>query len=353
MGEGGQGGTELTHRKTTRVVRIVLILAAVATYVSAQQMNGDEKSPREILVEEAQKLRPFVHSEIANDFLDAVPELPRIDAIRVVYRNRETRHAVSQSEADAMSDDALEGYKRMELDENFYYFTAYGSPLAFVRPLDLIGRAGVSSLDGLRVVDFGFGNIIQLRLMAANGASAHGIDVDRLLMHLYSGRGDTGYVPRARSAGPGDRGDVAIHIGQWPVEESLVEEVNGGYDLFISKNTLKNGYIHPAQEVDPRYLVHLGVDDETFVAAVYNILKPGGYFLIYNLCPKQSEERYIPWADGRSPFARDLLTSVGFEVVYYNADDSDPARQMGRFLGWGEQMDLDNDLFGTFTLMRK
>jgi SAM-dependent methyltransferase len=343
----------LITRKTLAVVAAALITVAAATHVSTQQTSGDEKSVREVLVEQALRLRSFVRSEIANDFLDAVPELPSIEGIRIVYRNRETRHAVSEAEAETMSAEDLKGYERMELNEDFYYFTAYGSPLAFVRPLDLIGRAGVASLDGLRIADFGFGSIGQLRLMAANGASAHGIDVDLLLKHLYSGVGDTGHVPRAKSAGGGDEGDVAIHIGQWPAEESLIKEVGGGYDVFISKNTLKNGYIHPAEDIDARLLVHLGVDDEAFVAAVYRVLKPGGYFMIYNLCPKQPDDRYIPWADGRSPFTRELLASAGFNVVYHNADDSGPARQMGKLLGWGEHMELETDLYGTFTLMRK
>jgi hypothetical protein len=131
--------------------------------------------------------------------------------------------------------------------------------------------------------------------------------------------------------------------------------VGGGYDVFVSKNTLKRGYIHPEQQVDPRMLVHLRVDDETYVRAVFDLLKPGGFALIYNLSPAPAKEGepYKPWADGRSPFTRELYERVGFAVVAFDLDDSAAAREMGKALGWAEGMDLEKDLFGTYTLLRK
>jgi hypothetical protein len=346
----------ITATNARRIAVLTLLVAATtASSILAKQKQDHEreKSAREVLVEQAQRLRPFVRSEIAESFLLAVPELPAVAVPRVAYHNRETRDAVSVQQADTMSEEELAGYERLELDEEFYYFTRYGTPLAFVRPLDLLGRAGLESLDGARVVDFGFGSIGQLRLMASCGANAHGIDVDRLLGVLYGRRGDTGLVPRAKSAGFGHDGRVTVHIGRWPADTAMVRAVGGGYTAFISKNTLKNGYIHPAQEVDPRMLVHLGVGDEEYVRAVYRALQDRGYFMIYNLCPAQSKERYIPWADGRCPFERDLLERVGFQVLAYNEDDTQAAREMGKLLGWGDQMDLEHDLFGTYTLMRK
>jgi hypothetical protein len=100
-------------------------------------------------------------------------------------------------------------------------------------------------------------------------------------------------------------------------------------------------------------LVHLGVDDEAFVRAVYRVLRNGGFFMIYNLCPAPSKDKYIPWADGRCPFDRALLERVGFEVIAYNQDDTKAARRMGELVGWSGQMNLEHDLFATYTLMRK
>ena len=135
----------------------------------------------------------------------------------------------------------------------------------------------------------------------------------------------------------------------------MVSQVEGNFHLFVSKNTLKRGYIHPARPVDPGRLVHLGVSDEVFVTSVYRLLKPGGLFLIYNLHPAQAadDQPYLPWADGRSPFARDLCERLGFEVLTFDKDDSQAARHMGRLLGWQDQMDLQHDLFATYTLLQR
>ena len=335
----------------TYVLTIIYAILAVAVAPIFAQ-TSDEPSTREALTRQAEALGKFVESNVAKQFLAAVPSLPAAPETRVAYRNRSTRDALTETEAKARPDSALEAYERIEMDEEFYYLTNYGTPVAFVRPLDLIGRAGLNTLDGTRIVDFGFGSIGHLRLLAANGASVHGIDVDKLLGVLYGDSSDTGRVPRAPHAGDGPEGEVTLHFGRFPAEPAIVDAVGGSFDVFVSKNTLKNGYIHPAEEVDPKMLVHLGVDDETFVRTVHGLLSTGGFFMIYNLCPPQSDEEYLPWADGRSPFTRELLESVGFEIIAYNKDDTPAAREMGKRLGWGKQI-LEADLFGTYTLARK
>ena len=134
--------------------------------------------------------------------------------------------------------------------------------------------------------------------------------------------------------------------------------VGGGYDLFVSKNVLKRGYIHPSQPVDEKKTIKLGVDDEAFVRAVFALLNPGGRMLIYNLAPAPAPpgKPYIPWADGRSPFPRELFERVGFRVVAFEVDDTAAARAMAHALGWDrgpEAMDLSRDLFGQYTLVEK
>ena len=162
-------------------------------------------------------------------------------------------------------------------------------------------------------------------------------------------------MPRAGAAGSGQPGTVRMLYGHFPAEADLVSKVGGGYELFVSKNTLKRGYIHPEREVDPRKLVHLGVSDEIFLETVYALLEPGGLAMIYNLHPRQAgeDEPYIPWADGRCPFTRELCERTGFEVLAFDVDDCEAARAMGTALGWDEQMDLKNNLFATYTLLRK
>jgi hypothetical protein len=107
-------------------------------------------------------------------------------------------------------------------------------------------------------------------------------------------------------------------------------------------------------------LVDLGVDDETFLRTLFDALKPGGHVLIYNLSPKQADyehgEKFIPWADGRCPFEKELIEKVGFRTLIYDQDDSKAAREMARSLKWDQgqgAMDLDSDLFAHFTLLQK
>ncbi|HMB71262.1 MAG TPA: hypothetical protein VKU85_18270 [bacterium] len=317
-------------------------------------IDQEPPAPLEEIALQALSLRTLVATAPAGEFLRAVGCLEPPPAMpRTVWYRRETRQALSPEEAAARTPAELEGFQEEQLDERFYWLTRYGTPVAFVRPLELLGRAGMETLTGTRLLDFGFGSVGQLRVLASLGADVTGIEVDALLERLYAHPQDTGPVTRC-DAGPGAQdGHVRLLFGQFPAEEPIVRDAGAGYDAFLSKNTLKRGYIHPEQEVDPRMLVHLGVDDATFVAAVHTLLKPGGLFLIYNLCPAPSPEKYIPWADGRCPFDRALLETTGFDLISFDEDDTEAAREMGQALGWAESMDLETDLFGTYTLARK
>jgi hypothetical protein len=298
------------------------------------------------LVREAKAVRPLFHSKLVNGFLDAVPSLPHVES-RTVFCDSSRTRCWNEAEAAALPDTQRAHLVKRELDEHFYYETRYGSPLAYARPLELLAQAGFADVRGKKFADFGYGTIGHLRLLASLGANVHGIEVDPMLRALY-----------APDVGAVGRGTLALHHGQWPAEAPLVAEVGGGYDLFLSKNTLKHGYIHPAEPVNPRMLVHLGVDDSVYVAALARTVKPGGWVMIYNLCPAPAPpgEPYIPWADGRCPFERALLERAGFEVLAFDRDDSAAARQMAHALGWdsgGQPMDLAHDLFATYTLLRR
>jgi hypothetical protein len=300
------------------------------------------------LTAEAASIRPLFHSPLVMRFLDAVPSLPH-EAPRVVLCDSARTHCWSEAEAAALQDTQRARLVTRRLDEAFYYVTRYGSPLAYARPLEILSQAGFASAARRRIADFGYGTIGHLRLLAMNGADVHGIEVDPLLRALY-----------ANDRGPiaGGKGSITLHDGQWPAQAVLAAEVGDGYDLFISKNTLKRGYVHPAETVNPRMLVHLGVDDSTYVAALARAVKSGGLVMIYNLCPAPAPagKPYIPWADGRCPFDRSMLERAGFTVLEYDRDDSPAARTMAHDLGWdaGEHsMDLEKDLFATYTLLSR
>jgi len=305
---------------------------------------------------EARAVAPLAHSALARSFLRAADALPHI-ATRIVYVDSSRAHAWTEAEAAALPDTTRARLIRRELDEQFYYNTRYGSPLAYTRPLEILAEHGVTSIEGLKLMDFGYGTIGHLRMLASLGADVVGVEVDPLLRALYSGRGDFGTIPPARG-GRWSAGQLRLVDGRWPADAAAFAAAGGGFDVVISKNTLKRGYIHPEREVNPRMLVHLGVDDSAYVAALASVVKKGGWVLIYNLSPALSkpDQPYLPWSDGRCPFARDLLERAGFEVVLYDFDDGEAARAQGHALGWDagpKPMDLANDLFAHATLLRR
>ncbi|NNF05302.1 MAG: hypothetical protein HKN21_00945 [Candidatus Eisenbacteria bacterium] len=296
---------------------------------------------------EAQELRGLFTTELSQSFLEATNFLPEPSARTIMY-NKAERKAYTLAQTATMNPHDLHGYEEEVLEPTFYYNTKYGTPLAFCRVVEILGSHGIEKFDGKKIADFGFGSIGQLRLMASLGAEAYGIDVDEMLETLYSEPGDTGKIQ-----GKGKSGSVELLIGQYPAEQALVDRLGNGVDVFVSKNTLKNGYINPAEEVDPRLLIDLGVENEAFLEHVHSALRKDGLFLIYNLSPPQKKDRYIPWADGRSPFTKEQFEAAGFEVVVFDENDDQTARAMGKALGWDASMNLNTDLFALYTLVRK
>jgi SAM-dependent methyltransferase len=328
----------------------VLLIIALASPCAAIAAPADTTALG-LLRADADSLRTLVRSPLGRAFLAVTAELPRITP-RVVWRDSARTAAWTDAEAGSLPDSLRSRLVSRELDESFYWNTRYGSPLAYVRALELLSENGFRDARGKRVADFGCGMVGQLRLLALLGADATGIDVDPLLRALYTAPGDQGPV----TAASGRTGRVRLAIGSWPSEARMKAEVGDGYDLFLSKNTLKNGYLHPAEKVDPRMLVHLGVSDSAFVAELYRTVRPAGLVMIYNLCPAVAPagKPYIPWADGRCPFAEAQWRAAGFRVRVFDRDDSRAARAMGRALGWGRDgMDLEHDLFATWSLFEK
>jgi hypothetical protein len=182
--------------------------------------------------------------------------------------------------------------------------------------------------------------------MAGLGADAVGVDVDPMLAALYSEPGDQG---------PVEKGRVALVIGRYPADEAVKARVGSGLDLFLSKNTLKRGYVHPDSG---RAFIDLGVDAAAFLKTLHAALKPGGYVLIYNLGPAPSPpgQPYKAMADIRTPFSREDWEAAGFRVEAFDRDDTGGARRMAAVLGWDKgpgAMDLEKGLFATYTLVRR
>jgi hypothetical protein len=336
-----------------RSILFLLLLHRGAPVALAEAPAPEDSSAVAELRREAHALGTLAGTKLGRRFLAATDELPHVTPRTLHHDSTRTRYWTA-AEAAALPQITRDSLLSRTLDESFYYSTRYGSPLAYLRPLDLLARAGFGDVAGKKIVDFGYGTIGHLRLLAGLGAEVVGIEVDPLLRALYSHPDDQGPVKPDR----GPAGSIRLVHGRFPAEAGVNAAVGRGVDLLISKNTLKNGYIHPAEKVDPRRLVHLGVDDSTYVATLHDILAPGGRAMIYNLCPAPAApgKPYIPWADGRCPFPVAMWKRAGLKVIEFDRDDSEAARRMGHALGWDQgqsPMNLETDLFASYTLVEK
>lgn len=311
------------------------------------------------LADEAAALHPVAQSSLGHRFLDATRSLPAMGN-RTIYLNEITRTYFSARDRGALPAATQAKLSEVVIDEERYYYTKYGSPLAYLRVLDLAATNGIGDVGGMRILDFGYGSVGQLRLLASLGAYVTGIDPDTYLAAIYSQPRDQGPVPPASGARRGHPGAVTLAHGYWPKDPKMVDRVGTGYDLIVSKNTLKKGYVKPSRKIDKRYQTELGVSDDVFLKSVFNALNPGGRLIIYNLYPRPAgpKERYRPEADAGSPWPSEQFVRSGFHVVAHDAEDHAMARSMGRALKWdrdaaGEPTDLESNLFATYTIVER
>lgn len=324
--------------------------AAIPVATRAPAADASKATGQGRLVIDARAMAPLVSSAWVRCLLRATRRLPRISPRRL-FHDPFRKQYFTAKQLDGLNAARRGALKPLVIDEEYYYSTRYGSPLAYTRALDLAAGEGLESISGRRVFDFGYGKIGHLRLMAQCGARVVGVDVDPSLPVVYSWPGDQGEIP--------DGGHLTLISGHFPADPAITRAVGTGFDLVTAKNTLKMGYIHPARPVvPPRMSIDLQVTDEQFLRAIFALLRPGGYLVIYNLYPRQNppDKPYLPWADGQTPFSRSLFESVGFEVLVFDRDDTPFARRMGLTLGWDrgpDGMDVASGLFGIYTVARR
>lgn len=312
---------------------------------------------------EAEKLKAIVKAGSGLAFLRAVETL-KDPGTRTVYRNKSTNQAFSAEQYEKLPMAKQGEMGPRECPPDYYFYTGYGSPLVYVRVVELMAEFGVTDLSKKHILDFGYGTIGHLRLMRELGAVVEGVDVDPVLAALYSRPEDldepakdagkpeapkpelTGGDAPLGKAFAGDRA-IRLHTGHWPADAGIEVQVldRGAYDVITSKNTLKAGYIHPApppgKKVDERQLVRLGVSDAMYLKAVHDALKPGGLFIIYNISPAQSaaedlSKPYLPFADGKCPFTREQLEAAGFEAAAFDRDDQPWVLDCWKALGYDQ-----------------
>ena len=291
----------------------------------------------------AVKLEPLLETPWVKEWLRGVNEFKPVKT-STWFCTKDKQKCVAKDPKDP-------AYSARVVDDEYVY-ARITDPLGYARPFDVLGAAGFDP-KGKKVLDFGYGNIGQLLMLAPLGVEVHGVEIDSLIPLATKG-----LLPKKGEAGrPGFMNKVVLHQGFFASDPKLVKELGQGFDLFISKNTLKRGYVHPAEPKDAKGQIDLGLDDQKLLELVFGMLKPGGFFYIYNLAPAQADP-YLPMADGRCPWSREQLGAAGFEVLAYDADDAMKARQMGSLLEWdkndsGLTDDLSKSLFATYTLLRR
>jgi hypothetical protein len=324
------------HRAASALLFLVPLLACASTPQAPDAAGAPSvgASARERTVAEAEAVRPLLSEQVA-PFLDAVAALPEPATVHLVCtpNNGPCRRAAADEE----------GAKAF--DAEYFFTTKYGSPVSYARPLEVLTAAGLQLETPARVLDVGYGYLGHLTMLASLGHDVHGVEVDPILPALYAGH----IGPQAGG------GAIALHHGRLFVDEQLQPEALGTFDVILSKNVLKRGFIHPeVPGPDGSASIDLGLDDDTFVRLLFSRLNAGGLLLIYNLFPKQAPpgQKWMPWADGRVPFARDTFEAAGFEVIAYDQSDDARIRALARALGWDADMNVE-ELFALYTLVRR
>ena len=306
--------------------------------------SGDEQNAMQSLLDDAQKLGQVFESDAAQRMLDEVEHLPVCQEKTIHVAVRPNR-GYTQAQFDALSEDEREGLQAFVVNAQRYYNTFYGTPLVYARTLDLLDQhAPDFKIDHAKVMDLGYGQLGQLRLWAQMGAEVVGVEVDPILTAMYDGCEAIGDVK--------DAGSVTLIEGAWPNESASRDEVGSGYDLIISRNLLKKGYVKPAQ-LNPSFPVPVawGMSDKEAVGHFFDALAPGGVVVIESLGPKPDPAK--PWSDIANPWERSAWESAGFEVLAHDTDASAFARIQGKALGWDESMDLENGLCAVYSVYRK
>jgi hypothetical protein len=302
--------------------------------------------PWQALIDEARALQAVMPASTpVREFFDAVPRLPTV-APRTLYRHPQHRTWLNAAQWAELPEAERSAWTPRAFDATTWASTFYGTPLAYALALNMAARHGLDTLRARKVVDYGYGAIGAPRLMAQAGAQVTGIDVDPMLALLYAAPGDTGALPGG--------GALRLVQANFPGDGSAAA-VGDGVHLFVSKNTLKKGYVRP-DAGEP--FVRPPVPWPDHLRAVRATLAPGGLFVIYNISARLDPANYRPANDPRSPFARDEFSAAGFEVLALDAADGALVRQAGQALGWGAPTaqggmgDLQNNLFAMATVAR-
>jgi len=129
-----------------------LVLVSALLHAAASIARGAAPAPEDTsavaeLQREARSLGPLAGSALGRRFLAGTAQLRHVAPRTVFHDSTRTRYW-SATEAAALPATTRDSLLARTIDEGFYYTTRYGSPLAYLRPLDLLAAAGLDDLAG-------------------------------------------------------------------------------------------------------------------------------------------------------------------------------------------------------------
>ena len=341
--------------------KMLFLFVLVLSLTLLNQIIAQEKPDTTYLSElrdKAESIAAGSQMKLVKSFLAAAKTLQPIES-RTIYYNRADRKALTENQFRKLGEADQGNFASLSVEDKLYY-GYYSTPLAWIRPIEILARNGVDSVDSKRILDFGFGNVAQLRMLASLGADVTGIEIaGGIHQAMYSHESDQGAVPKHSSEGIEHNGNLKLAFGQWPSSSEMVTEVGRNYDLIVSKNVLKLGYIHPQKEVPKQMTIDLGVTDERFLNELFESLNPGGIVLVYNIHPSQSPDgqNYKPWAHGETPWKKIDVEKAGFDVVAWHVDDSSAIQSLGIKLGWRDSVktreEFETGFRAMYTILKK
>lgn len=171
----------------------------------------------------------------------------------------------------------------------------------------LLERLGVQTWADQRVLDIGAADGAFLEAIASAGAEASGLEKASIQVSAAETRG----VFRMF------RGDTAQIDGET-------------FDLIVSRNTLKKGFIRP-DTGSP--MIRLGATIEQTLSSISNAMQEDALFCIFNVSPTDQASASQPHADGRCPFTVAELEHHGFEVLLFDENLTALTKACARAVG--------------------
>ncbi|MFO0596580.1 MAG: hypothetical protein U0228_14790 [Myxococcaceae bacterium] len=120
----------------------------------------------------AKAMEPKVKAKWVKDWLGQVGSLQHVEP--ATFFCTKDKQRCERARPDAGAD-----WVERVADDEFVY-ARVTDPIAYARPFDLLAEKGFSP-QGKKVLDFGYGNLGQLAMLARLGADVHGVEVDALL----------------------------------------------------------------------------------------------------------------------------------------------------------------------------